>query len=394
MMKSIAKLNANAPWLMTYCWHQIRQSSGRFSSAHIIFCLADHFEPGIVPNAGSARAERHVQERRLEVWCREIPQALGPWRDSDGMPFYHTYFYPAEQYDPALIDRLAEHCRAGWGEIEIHLHHGLDAPGTQAQTEREITHFRDALATRHGCLSRWNGIGPARYAFVHGNFALANSRQGFACGLDNEMQVLAATGCYADLTMPSAPCSSQVAKINSLYECGLPLEKRAPHRRGRNLCAGREPQIFPLMIQGPLVLDFSRRKGLIPHIENGALNGKYPASMERFRLWQRAAIVVEGRPEWLFIKLHCHGMNPGDEQSMYGPPRQKFLRELTEEAHHSKRYKLHFVTAREMANIILAACDGREGDPGQYRDYRLKKIDKRYTAIETVENRPVTADMK
>jgi hypothetical protein len=33
---------------------------------------------------------------------------------------------------------------------------------------------------------------------------------------------------------------------------------------------------------------------------------------------------------------------------------------------------LHFVTAREMANIALAACDGREGNPGDYRDYRYK----------------------
>jgi hypothetical protein len=27
-----------------------------------------------------------------------------------------------------------------------------------------------------------------------------------------------------------------------------------------------------------------------------------------------------------------------------------------------------------MANILLAACDGREGNPGDYRDYRFKSI--------------------
>jgi hypothetical protein len=26
-----------------------------------------------------------------------------------------------------------------------------------------------------------------------------------------------------------------------------------------------------------------------------------------------------------------------------------------------------------MVNIILAACDGKEGNPGNYRDYRLKR---------------------
>jgi hypothetical protein len=33
---------------------------------------------------------------------------------------------------------------------------------------------------------------------------------------------------------------------------------------------------------------------------------------------------------------------------------------------------VHFVTAREMVNIALAACDGNSGNPGQYRDYRFR----------------------
>lgn len=349
---------------------------GTRGRVHLVFCLADHFEPGIVPNKGSARAEKYEQERRLDVWCREIPRVLGPWRDAEGRPFYHTYFYPAEQYEPDLIERLALHCSAGWGEIEIHLHHGLKAPDTPQHTEEQLVEFRDALVNKYGCLSRWNGAGPARYAFVHGNFALANSKQGRACGVDTEMQVLADTGCYADMTMPSAPDIAQVAKVNSLYECGLPLHQRAPHRRGRNLRMGRPPEIFPLMIQGPLLLDFSRtsHSGRLLHIENGALTGKYPATMDRFHMWQRAAIRVEGKLDWLFIKLHCHGMDPRDAEAMYGAPRQKFLRELMEESRQAGHYQVHFTTAREMTNIILAACDGREGNPGDYRDYRLKKI--------------------
>jgi hypothetical protein len=68
----------------------------------------------------------------------------------------HTYFYPAEQYDEGLVDRLAEHCHAGWGEIGIHLHHGMVAPDTAENTWRELTHFRDVLA-ECGCLSYWQG---------------------------------------------------------------------------------------------------------------------------------------------------------------------------------------------------------------------------------------------
>jgi hypothetical protein len=328
-MKRLAKLKGNIPWLTAYAWRALRRRSFRQSGAHLVFCLADHFEPGVVLNRGTERADKCEQERRLEVWCREIPRALGPWRDAEGRPFYHTYFYPAEQYDADLIDRLAEHCRAGWGEIEIHLHHGVEEPDTREHTEEQIIRFRDALAKRHGCLSRWNGAGPVRYAFVHGNFALANFRRNRACGVDAEMQVLADTGCYADLTMPSAPNDTQVAKINSLYECGLPLGERAPHRRGKNLRVGRQPSTFPLMIQGPLMLDSSQasRKGFLPHIENSGLTWKYPATMARLRLWERAAITVEGRPDWIFIKLYCHGMDPRDASAMYGAPRETFLRE-------------------------------------------------------------------
>jgi hypothetical protein len=59
---------------------------------------------------------------------------------------------------------------------------------------------------------------------------------------------------------------------------------------------------------------------------------------------------------------------------MFGPAVQKFLRELIAMEKDSGAFRLHFVTAREMVNIILAACDGREGNPGEYRDYRLRLI--------------------
>jgi hypothetical protein len=81
-----------------------------------------------------------------------------------------------------------------------------------------------------------------------------------------------------------------------------------------------------------------------------------------------------GRPDWLFIKLHCHGMTPRDESLMLGPPMQQFLKTLIEGGDNGRNYRTHFLTAREMVNIILALCDGREGEPGDFRDYRFKLI--------------------
>jgi hypothetical protein len=376
-MMSWRKIRSTARWLPSYAWQRFtrRPVSGR--PLHLIIALADHFEPAIVPEDPKTYASLEEQERRLERWCRVYPLLVDPWRDSDGRPFCHTYFYPAEQYNKRLLDRLVDHCRSGWGEVEIHLHHGLHAPDTSVHTRRVLTEFRDALA-KHGCLSRLDGVGPPRYAFVHGNFALANSGV-CCCGVDDEMQILSETGCFADFTLPSAPNPSQVGKINSLYECALPLHQRAPHRRGRDLRSGCPPRTFPLIIQGPLLLSFSGRNGrrLLPAIENAAVTTRNPATLKRLELWRQAAITVQGRPDWIFIKLHCHGMDPWDEEGMLGAPMRNFLEKLWQETRSRGSYQTHFVTAREMVNIALAACDGREGNPGEYRDYRFKLIRER-----------------
>jgi hypothetical protein len=367
-------------WLPAYTWQRLVRHPAQAGPFHLIVALADHFEPAIVPGSPGSYARRQEQQRRVESWCREYPKVAVDWRDDDGRPFRHTYFYPAEQYDEAVVSRLAEHCQAGWGEIEVQLHHGVESPDTAENTRRRLLAFRDALA-KHGCLSRLDGRGPARYAFVHGNWALANSAAGRHCGVDGEMEILAETGCYADLTLPSAPDRSQVAKINALYECALPLNRRAPHRRGRNLVCGRPPEVLPLIIQGPLMLNFAQQNGRwrIPRIENGELTTVNPPTMDRLRLWRKAAIAIRGRPGWLFIKLHCHGMDTRDEAAMLGMPMRRFLQDLVANAKDG-RYRVHFVTAREMVNMILAACDERDQDPGDYRDYRFQLTQKTGTA--------------
>jgi hypothetical protein len=359
-------------WLPNYAWQRLTRRAPRVE-VHLIVALADHFEPAIVPENGRSRAPFSEQERRVEHWCSQYPQAVDRWRDQEGRPLVHTYFYPAEQYDRGLVDRLAEHCHGGWGEIEIHLHHGLDEPDTAENTRRQLVEFRDALVVDHGSLCFTDGYNQPRYAFVHGNYTLANAAGGYACGVDNEMQILADTGCYADFTLPAAPFHpAQIGKVNSLYECSLPLGAQAPHRTGRDLATGRPPQIFPLNVQGPLMFDFDRhaRNGL-GRFENAALTGANPPGLRRLRLWKKAAISVQHKPDWLFIKLHTHSMDPTQQEAVMGPPMQQFLAEFIAGAR-DRNEVIHFVTAREMVNIILATCDGREGNPGEYRDYRLK----------------------
>ncbi len=354
-------------------WHALRAAP--LGHLHLVITMADHFEPAIVPEDGQKRAPRVEQERRLEWWSREYPAAVDRWRDHDGRPFVHTYFYPAEQYDEGLLQMLAEHCHAGWGEVEVHLHHGMTEPDTAQNTRHILTEFRDYLATRHRCLALEEGDDRPRYAFVHGNFALANSAGGHFCGVDSEMKILGETGCYADFTLPTGLYHpAQTSKTNSLYECALPLDQAAPHREGKDLSAGHMPRTFPLIVQGPLLADWKaglRSPGRL--IETSAITRPIPMSLRRLALWKQARITVKGRPDWLFIKLHCHGMDPTQKDSVVGDSFKKFLQELVSGAT-ERNETLHFVSAREMTNIALAACSGKEGSPGEYRDYRFKRI--------------------
>jgi hypothetical protein len=262
------------------------------------------------------------------------------------------------------------------GETEIHLHHGVDAPDTAENLRKALTDFRDCLADRHRLLSRFDGAGSPKYAFVHGNLALANSCGGRFCGVDEEMQILADTGCYADMTLASAPDESQVAMINKIYECGFPLTEKVPHRRGRSLEAGRNHTQLPVIFTGPLVFNWTRRiKGLpVPRLEDGALVHNQPMDLARFNRWKNANITVKGRTDWIFVKLYCHGFFDHDQSASIGEDARAFFGKIIENGEKTGDYKVYFASAREAANMVFAAIDGKTGAPGEFRDYRLKQI--------------------
>ena len=78
---------------------------------------------------------------------REYPRLFGAFRDADGRPPRHTFFYPMETYNPAHLDALAGLCRAGYGEVEVHLHHDGD---TAEGLRGRLLAYKELLARRHG----------------------------------------------------------------------------------------------------------------------------------------------------------------------------------------------------------------------------------------------------
>jgi len=266
------------------------------------------------------------------------------------------------------VDALAGLCRAGFGEVEIHLHHDND---TVENLEHTLERFKEVFSHRHGLLSRWPD-GRIAYGFVHGNWALDNSRpDGTLCGVCNELEVLRRTGCYADFTLPSAPDASQTRTINSIYYAvGRPGRCKS-HDRGVAVGVVPPPERGLMLIQGPLGLWWPRR-GRLPRIENGCIQQGQPPTMRRLEQWMRVGIHIPSRPEWLFIKLHTHGAKESNRAVLLGDAMLDFHRSLADRPARDERFRFHYVTAREMYNLAKAAEAGWTGSVASALDFHVK----------------------
>jgi hypothetical protein len=173
-------------WLPDYARHLVRRARTPHIGGprHLMFALCDHYEPlwGHAPD--------DVGRARVDAWCEAYP-SLAEFRDSDGRAPRHGWFFPGEEYRPYFLDRLGELARGGFGEVEFHLHHDGDTAATLApRIEQHLRTFAE-----HGHLSR-DARGNFSWAFIHGNWSLANSRPDRRwCGVDDEIPLLHRLGC-------------------------------------------------------------------------------------------------------------------------------------------------------------------------------------------------------
>jgi hypothetical protein len=260
-------------------------------------------------------------------------------------------------------------CRAGFGEVEVHLHHDND---TAAGLRATLLGYKELLAERHGLLARHRD-GSVQYGFIHGNWALNNSLpDGTHCGVNNELDVLRETGCYADFTLPSAPSPAQTRTINSIYYAVNDPERPGSHNLGIPAGTQPAPDHALLLIQGPLLLDWSRRKfGLLPRLENACVQDSQLPSLARLALWLRARVQVPPRPDWFFVKLHAHGAEQASQEALLGEPMVRFHQELAGYTRANPHFHFHYVTAREMYNLVKAAEAGWRGSVAEALDYEL-----------------------
>lgn len=363
----LANARAHARWLAPLAWRSLvdllAPTPRRAGETHLILAIADHHEPD-ADRASSAQALDRVAH-----WVEHYPKTLGDFRDADGYAPRHTFFYPVEVYEPSHIDALAGLCRRGFGEVEIHLHHDGDTPDSLRAILSEAV---DRLHRDHGLLGRHRDTGAVGYAFVHGNWALNNARSdGRWCGVDDEIRVLIETGCYADFTYPSAPSPTQPPMVNVPYRATSHAHRPRGHDRGVPVGSGRlAPADSLVLIPGPLALNWSeRRKGVFPRLENACIQASQPATGARVESWLNARIRVPARPEWYFVKLHAHGATERDRDSLIGPAAARFHEALARRADADPKFLVHYVTAREMYNLVIAAESGWTGSVNDARDF-------------------------
>jgi hypothetical protein len=348
-------------WLPAYVRHQGAALFGRGEkpshSCHILFSICDHFEPFW------NNVDRATAYRRVSSWIENYPDVARRHRDCLGIPPRHTFFYPIEEYEPDLMGQLEALCHKGFGEVEIHLHHDNDNSENLAST---LDSYKRVLYKDHGLLST-AGASPdiIRYGFIHGDWALDNSRpDGLCCGVNNEITVLQQTGCYADFTMPSAPSDTQTRTINSIYYATDDPERPKSHDCGIPAKAGVSANGGLLCIQGPLALNFrSRKLCLLPRIENGALSADNSVTTDRIWRWVKQSVHVKERPDIIFVKVYTHGAQDDVMEFFFRQGQLDRLFSLLESfCEDEELYKLYYVTPRQMYNVVK----GLEAQPNAH----------------------------
>jgi len=319
---------------------------------HVIFQFVDHFEL-----AG--------KQPRLSEWMSKYPQLASRHSDADGIAPKHTWYYALDLIEEDELEQLSKLVVDGFGEIELHWHHSHDTSDSfQKKLKAGLKIFQ-----KYGFMRPVEEGKDGCFAFIHGNWSLNNSRGEQFCGVDNEIELLKQAGCYGDFTFPALYSAAQPNKINAIYYADF---KKGPagYFKGRTAAVGvKESAKEFLIFEGPFTINWKDwRFKWHPTLEDGDIGVSCTHDDPlRIDAWVRQGICVKGRPDWVFVKVFCHGGQ--DHRYVLGDETDRMFRYLEEKYNDGKNYILHYVTSREAYNMVKAAEDGKSGDPNIFRDY-------------------------
>jgi hypothetical protein len=333
----------------------------------LVFVFVDHHEHPF-PEA-EARAS-------AQSWMRDYRKTVGGITDDYGRPFQYTWFYPFDggRTPVALLD-VNDLVYDGLGEIEFHWHNN------EVSNEQFNPNLKRGIAFFQG-IGAMRGYGPegrTAFGYIAGNWALDNGLKRKP-GASRELDHLKAAGCYADFTFSNTSIS-QPPIYSSIYYA-QDDDRAQSYDHGTPARVGARGQGF-MIFEGPSSIDLKRRT-----IELGIAEAWYGSDWDhRVSEWFENAPIVQGRPQWRFVKVYTHGV-----QSREMILSEKFRRlPLALKAFAKQRgVRLHFATAREAYNMVRAAEDGKQGDPQQFLDYEIPPPVNRFVHLDSMA-RTVTA---
>src|ERR1017187_4407088 len=336
-------------WLVPYLRDRLRKSIRRRQPRPAWVAITDHYEP--LGMGASVETALGRVARWRDRWPRIAEDAP---RDAAGQRPQYSFFYPQEEYRRDLLDGIAEIVGLGIGDVEVHLHHDNEQRDSFIQ---KVTEYCRRLTDDHGLLRQQNGR--TVFGFIHGNWALDNSRpDGKWCGLNGEIALLRDLGCYADFTMPSLPSATQGHVVNQIYWCVNNPDNR-PKSFDRGIEAtpdgGRRGDL--LMITGPVGLRFGGR--LMPRTESGEIAGYDMPTPVRIKQWFDLAPTIG---DDLFLKLYTHGAPERNLEPLLNGGPSNLYRWLAEEAD-QRGIEIHWATAWQMYQTAEALVLGRENVP-------------------------------
>ncbi len=345
------------PWLWAYLADQLHPPTSTVQAAagptHVMFTFVDHFEPH--------------EQKAMDHWMTAYPAMANRHRDGDGRHPQHTWFWYFAKSDGAeslrFLRQLSQLTYDGYGEVELHLHHFND--NEQTFLEKITRMIRLSQAT--GAMITAEPRPRTTFGFIHGMWALDNSRHGKECGVNNEITLLKRLHCYADFTHPSwGPMHPRT--VNRLYYVTDDPLRPKSYDWGTPMHVGGSTVGDLLIFEGPSVV---RLNGWRPTYYHGDITMEDLPTPERIDAWVRTGVHVQGRPEWVFIKVFTHGAVPRDDEAVLGAWADHLHGYLEEHYNDGTRYVLHYVTTREAYNIAKAAEAGKSGNPNDYRNFSI-----------------------
>ena len=352
-------------WLPYYLWSRLfpREKPDPTQPIHLFLCVVDHFEPF------NGNVDYKTALERVKAWRRKYPEFADRHRDAEGKPIQHTWFYPPH-LDHSLLPYLVELCQAGYGDIEMHLHHNhmKPFPDTSRTLKDKILKCIDDYG-KYGIFCQPNGY--PRFAFIHGDWSLDNSGGDHLCGVNDELMILNECGCYADFTFPCLN-RSQPKMVNQIYYAFDDPAKPKSYNRGMPVRVGMDaPDQALLMVQGILGLRYDKNKKYRFAIEASDLDSGDPPTPARVDYWVKNGISLKGKPDWKFIKLHTHGAPEIRWSTNFGEYAHRVFDHFGSK-YNNRKFILHYLTAREFCNLIKFAQNKNDESLIGSKDYLIK----------------------